>query len=115
MNKRTNKKENAKPEAAPEAAEEQVNNQPEVEQPETEQLQVEQPEAGQPEASKPEAAPEADKKGKTKIAPEIDAILKLYPQYDKVYVTKEGFVHPGNAPEYQRKGAVLYANPYFNK
>lgn len=44
----------------------------------------------------------------------VDKILKLYPQYEECWVSKEGFVYPKNAPKYQRKNAVLYKNKYFN-
>ena len=69
----------------------------------------------------PKPGAEAEQKSKDKapktgeITPEIDAILKLYPQYDKVYITPKGFVHPGNAPKYLTEGATLYVNKYFNK
>ena len=44
----------------------------------------------------------------------VDKILKLYPQYEECWVSKEGFVYPKNAPKYQRNNAVLYKNKYFN-
>lgn len=51
----------------------------------------------------------------TDIPSGVDALLKLYPQYEEAYVTSDGFVHPGDSPEYIVKGATKYKNKYFNK
>ena len=47
--------------------------------------------------------------------PRIDAILKLNPQYEKVYIDSHGFVFTVGTPENQRNDAVLYENKYFKK
>ena len=114
MNTRTKKaaQEQPKPEAEAE--------QSKVENPETgaNQEQVEQPEAAQ-EQPKPEAEAEQKTNGKNvkkgEINEAVDAILKLYPQYEKLYITSKGFVHPANAPKYLTEDAVLYENKYFIK
>ena len=51
----------------------------------------------------------------TEITPQIDKIMKLYPQYERIYITKEGFVHPYGAPKYLIKGATLYTNKYYKQ
>lgn len=47
--------------------------------------------------------------------PRVDAILKLYPQYEKVYIDSRGFVFTVDTPENQRNDAVLYNNKYYQK
>lgn len=42
-------------------------------------------------------------------------LMKLYPHYEKVWITPNGFVHPECAPEYMRKGAKLLKNLFYNK
>lgn len=49
-----------------------------------------------------------------KIPAEVEKLMKLYPQYEKLYVTANGFVHPENAPKYVLKDATLYTNKYYN-
>lgn len=69
--------------------------------------------------AKEEKAPKeskAETKAKeTAIPANVEKLMKLYPQYDEFYVTPQGFVHPKDAAEYQRKGAVLYKNKYYNQ
>ena len=43
----------------------------------------------------------------------IDELMKLYPQYEQIYVTKDGFVHPFGVPKYLTADATLYKNKYF--
>ncbi len=42
-------------------------------------------------------------------------LMRLYPHYEKVWITPEGFVHPEKTPEYLRKGAKLLKNIFYNK
>lgn len=76
-------------------------------------------EAKEEKAPKAEKAPKeakAETKAKeTAIPADVEKLMKLYPQYDEFYVTPQGFVHPKDAAEYQRKGAVLYKNKYYNQ
>lgn len=60
--------------------------------------------------------PEIECGKKSDDTPEnIQALMKLYPNYEEFYVTPKGFVHPAGVPEYLRKGATLYKNKFFNK
>jgi thymidine kinase len=43
----------------------------------------------------------------------VDKLMRLYPQYKKIWVTPNGFVHPEGVPEYLTKGATLYENKYY--
>src|SRR5574344_2096402 len=45
----------------------------------------------------------------------IRQTLKMYPQYEKLFIDSNGFVHPEDTPEYQRRGAILYKNEFYNK
>lgn len=78
-------------------------------------VQDEQTEQG---SNKPEDAPEApsDKKeNKDKIPPRVAEVMRLYPQYEELWITSRGFVHPVGAPKYLLKDATLYKNKFFNK
>ena len=50
----------------------------------------------------------------TEVPVNVERIMQLYPQYEKLYVTKEGFVHPEGSPKYLVAGATLYTNKYYN-
>lgn len=84
----------------------------------TEKTPVEETEA--PETEQTPEKPNADKAEEeeattdAEVPEAIDKILRLYPQYEECWISKEGFVYPKNAPKYQRKNAVLYKNKYFN-
>lgn len=41
-------------------------------------------------------------------------LMRLYPQYEKIWITPQGFVHPEGAPQYLLKGAKLFKNKFFN-
>jgi len=49
------------------------------------------------------------------LSDDVIALMKLYPQYEHLYITPKGFVHPSGVPEYLRKGAKLYKNKYYHK
>lgn len=55
-------------------------------------------------------------KGKVKeeVSPIVDAALKAFPEYEKLYVGRHGQVYTLDTPESIRKDAVLYENKYFN-
>ena len=72
-----------------------------------------------------EEAPKTKKPAKTKKASaetepveEISArdaeLMRLYPQYEKIWITPKGFVHPEGTPQYLLKGAKLLKNKFFN-
>lgn len=67
----------------------------------------------------PEEVKETPKVSKTKKSEEPTdkekELMKLYPHYEKVWITPNGFVHPEGAPEYMRRGAKLLKNLFYNK
>lgn len=50
----------------------------------------------------------------TDIPANVEKLMQLYPQYEQIYVTKDGFVHPLGVPEYMVANATLYQNKYYN-
>lgn len=48
-------------------------------------------------------------------SPRVLEIMRLYPHYEELWITPNGFVHSKNAPAYCIKGATLYKNKYFKK
>lgn len=81
-----------------EKAEEQ--NTPEVKNTETIQVNTEAEEQNTPEVKE--------------IPANVEKLMQLYPQYEQIYITKDGFVHPVGAPQYLVADATLYTNKYFN-
>lgn len=72
-----------------------------------------------------EETPETKKPAKTKkastegnLVEEISSrdaeLMRLYPQYEKIWITPQGFVHPEGTPQYLLKGAKLLKNKFFN-
>lgn len=49
------------------------------------------------------------------ISSRIVEIMRLYPQYEQLWITPHGFVHPLGASEKLLKDATLYKNKFFNK
>ena len=60
------------------------------------------------EAEEQQKAPEVD------VPANVDKLMQLYPQYEQIYVTKDGFVHPYGVPQYLVADATLYTNKYYN-
>ncbi len=67
-----------------------------------------------PEKPDADKAEEEEATTDAEVPEAVDHILRLHPQYEECWVSKEGFVYPKNAPKYQRSAAVLYKNKYFN-
>ena len=71
-----------------------------------------------PEKKDEETVAEQSKKSEKEgavVNSRIDAILKLYPQYEELYIDSHGFVFTANTPKNQRNDAVLYKNKYHKK
>lgn len=41
--------------------------------------------------------------------------MRLYPQYEELWITPLGFVHPIGVPQYLLKGAKRYKNRFYNQ
>lgn len=42
-------------------------------------------------------------------------LMRMYPQYERLWITSKGFVHPEGVPSSLVKDAKLYTNIFFNK
>lgn len=49
------------------------------------------------------------------ISPRDTELMRLYPQYEEIWITPDGFVHPKGASAFLLKGAKLYKNKFYNK
>lgn len=76
---------------------------------ETEPVEETAPETGKAD----EAA--AEEQAGAEIPDKVRELMRLYPQYEKLWISSRGFVHPEGAAEYLLKDAALYANPFHNK
>lgn len=56
-----------------------------------------------------------DKKEEEELPGKILTLMRLYPQYEKIWINTDGFVHPNGVPPYLQKGATLYTNKSYNK
>ena len=56
--------------------------------------------------------PEEEEK---QIPAKVLELMRLYPQYEELWITPRGFVHPVGTPQYLVKGATLYKNKFYNK
>ncbi len=95
---------------------------PEVDASEVNELPAEQsaPEIEeQPEAEKSVGAVEKpltpEAKSQENLPANVIAAMRLYPQYEEMWITPRGFVHPVGVPQYLLKGAKLYKNKFYNK
>ena len=52
---------------------------------------------------------------KEEIPPRVADLMRLYPHYEELWITTNGFVHPVGTPKYLLKDAVLYKNKFYNK
>lgn len=95
---------------------------PEVEASEVNELPAEQPAPEIEEQSevKEPAEPvkelhEDEAKSQENLPANVIAAMRLYPQYEEMWITPRGFVHPVGVPQYLLKGAKLYKNKFYNK
>lgn len=57
---------------------------------------------------------EEQKTPEVEVPANVEKLMQLYPHYEQIYVTKDGFVHPFGAPKYMVANATLYKNKYYN-
>lgn len=82
----------------------QVSDEAEAQVPGSEQVEEENPEQEQ-----------VAKAEESAIDPNVKRLMKLYPQYKKLWITKNGFVHPEGVPKWMVEGAKLYNNKYYKQ
>ena len=59
-----------------------------------------------------EIAPEVEEKIEIDEESNEAELMRLYPQYKKLWISSRGFVYPEGTPEYLLKDAKLYTNVY---
>ena len=82
--------------------------------PEGELTTVQEPEVTTAE-TKTETVTENEPKTVTETKPEahVLSVLQTFPNYEQLYVDKQGGVYTPATPEQLREMATLYTNPYF--
>ena len=89
--------------------------------PEVDEAPVEQtnPEVENPaEVEAPAETPEQPVKeveAKEELPADVVNLMRLYPQYEELWITSQGFVHPGGSAKYLLGDAKLYKNIFYNK
>ena len=59
-------------------------------------------------------APENEGVKEENLPEYVTRLMRLYPQYEKLWISEQGFVHPEATPKYMRGDAMLYTNIFFN-
>lgn len=71
----------------------------------------------EPEVTTAETKTETVTKNEPKTEPKPEAyvlsVLQAFPNYEQLYVDKQGGVYAPDTPEHLREMATLYKNPYF--
>lgn len=71
----------------------------------------------EPEVTTAETKTETVTKNEPKTEPKPEAyvlsVLQTFPNYEQLYVDKQGGVYAPDTPEHLREMATLYKNPYF--
>lgn len=62
-----------------------------------------------------ESQPETENIKADEISPQDEELMRLYPQYEEIWITPDGFVHPKGASPFLLKGAKLFKNKFYNK
>lgn len=87
---------------------------------ETQETQAENPENTKQESESNEGEVKEDTAPKNEVndsepSAKVLELMRLYPNYEELWITPKGFVHPKGAPAYCTKGATLYKNKFYNK
>lgn len=63
--------------------------------------------------AKAQSSEKTEPEKSTEPSAKVLNLMRLNPQYEEIWVTPHGFVHPKNAPKYCTAGATLYKNKYY--
>lgn len=78
-------------------------------------INVENPESANDEVETPDEKEEPEKEAAKGPDTRVLDLMRLYPQYEEMWITPEGFVRPKGVAKYLIKGATLYKNQFFKK
>lgn len=67
----------------------------------------------EPEVTKTETVTKNEPKTEPKTEAYVLSVLQAFPNYEQLYVDKQGGVYAPDTPEHLREMATLYTNPYF--
>lgn len=67
----------------------------------------------EPEVTKTETVTKNEPKTEPKPEAHVLSVLQTFPNYEQLYVDKQGGVYTPDTPEQLREMATLYTNPYF--
>ena len=67
----------------------------------------------EPEVTKTETVTKNEPKTEPKPEAYVLSVLQAFPNYEQLYVDKQGGVYAPETPEHLREMATLYRNPYF--
>lgn len=65
------------------------------------------------EANQPEVKTTLESSDADVIDEQVRQILKVYPNYESLYVDRHGSSYTADTPAILRRGAVLYKNPFY--
>ena len=77
-----------------------------------EQVEKQEPEQEQVTKQAPEQEQVAKETVEAAIDQNVERLMRLYPQYKRLWITKNGFVHPEGVPKWMTKDARLYENKF---
>ena len=67
----------------------------------------------EPEVTKTETVTNNEPNTEPKPEAYVLSVLQVFPNYEQLYVDKQGGVYAPDTPEHLREMATLYKNPYF--
>lgn len=56
-----------------------------------------------------------EKQEKAEIPSNVDKILRMYPNYAKLFIDSQGGVYTEDSKHLSKTSAILYQNPYFKQ
>ncbi len=62
-----------------------------------------------------ETSVKIEKQEKVEIPSNVDKILRMYPNYAKLYIDAQGGVYTEDSKHLLKTSAILYQNPYFKQ
>lgn len=67
----------------------------------------------EPEVTKTETVTKNEPKTESKPEAYVLSVLQAFPNYEQLYVDKQGGIYAPDTPEHLREMTTLYKNPYF--
>lgn len=68
-----------------------------------------------PEETPEETPAQVENQEKAEVPSNVDKILRMYPNYAKLFIDQQGGVYTEDSKHLTKAGAILYQNPYFKQ